>query len=101
MSNKIHKGDRTMTTETTTQYKVQRSYRTAIKAKWLPNTNRISVSRLDGHERILVDWDNNLDGVNENYANAIQQYVERMDWSGVWIVGSTDDGAVAVWKGHE
>jgi hypothetical protein len=76
-----------MTTETT-QPRVERSDRTAIK-------------RLDGHERILVDWDNNLDGVNENYANAIQQYVERMDWSGVWIVGSTDDGAVAVWKGHE
>ena len=80
--------------------RVERSYRTAIRAKWLPNTNRISVSRLDGHERILVDWDSNLD-VGENYANAIQQFVERMDWSGVWIVGSTDDGAVAVWKGHE
>jgi hypothetical protein len=80
--------------------RVERSYRTAIRAKWLPNTNRISVSRLDGYERMYVDWDCNLD-VGENYANAIQRFVKRMDWSGVWVVGSTDDGAVAVWKGHE
>lgn len=89
-----------MTTETTTQPRVERSDRTAIKAKWLPNTNRISVARLDGHERIYVKWDKSLD-VGENYANAIQRFVERLDWSGVWIVGSTDDGAVAVWKGQE
>lgn len=88
-----------MTTETT-QPRVERSDHTAIKAKWLPNTNRISVARLDGYERMYVAWDKNLD-VNENYANAIQRFVNRMDWSGVWIVGSTDDGAVAVWKGHE
>lgn len=87
-----------MTTETTTQPRVERSHCSAIKAKWLPNTNRISVSRLDGHERIYVKWDRNLD-TGENYANAIQRFVERLDWSGVWIVGSTDDGAVAVWKG--
>ena len=86
-------------TEKTTAATVERSYRTAIRAKWLPNSDRISVSRLDGHCRIYVAWDDCLD-VGENYANAIQQFVERLEWSGVWIIGSTDDGAVAVWKGH-
>lgn len=89
-----------MTTETTTQPTVVRSHRTAIRAKWLPKSERISVSRLDGYERIYVKWDENLD-VGENYANAIQQYVTEMDWTGVWVTGSTDDGAIAVWKGHE
>ena len=87
-------------TETTTTATVERSHRTAIRAKWLPNSDRISVSRLDGHCRIYVAWDDCLD-VGENYANAIQQFVERLEWSGVWVIGSTDDGAVAVWKGQE
>lgn len=83
-----------------TNIEVVRSHRTAIKAKWLPNSNRISVSRLDGKERLLFGWDYNLDG-GENYAQAIQRYVLAMGWDGVWTTGSTDDGAVAVWTGHK
>lgn len=87
-------------TETKSTATVERSHRTAIRAKWLPSSDRISVSRLDGHCRIYVAWDDCLD-VGENYANAIQQLVERLEWSGVWIIATTDDQAVAVWKGQE
>jgi hypothetical protein len=88
-----------MNTETVSAT-VECSHRSAIKTKWIPNSNRISVSRLDGHCRIYVAWDEDLD-TGENHAKAILEFVNRYKWSGVWVIGSTDDGAVAVWKGQE
>lgn len=58
--------------------------------------SRISVGRAAGPGRIYVSWDHALN-VEENYVAAVREYVERMDWDGVWCVGLIDNGgAVAV-----
>ncbi len=84
---------------------VEISNRATVRAKYLGPTNhrgsRIVVSRFDppSHgtdpNRITVSWDYAL-GVVENYAAAIQTYLERAEWQGTWIVSYTDSGAVAV-----
>ncbi len=90
-----------MTTETeTVPATVERSHRSAIRAKRMPNGDRISVSRQDGHCRIFIPWDSNL-SIGENWANAIQQFLDVWEWSGVWVIGGADDSAVAVWKGDK
>ena len=86
--------------KTTDTPQVIRSHRASIKAKWLPDTRRIVVSRTDGTCRMYVALQSGLD-TGEQYAYAVQQFLDRYEWSGVWIVGSTDDGAVAVWGGEQ
>jgi hypothetical protein len=49
---------------------------------------------------MYVEWQVGVD-TGEMYAYAVQQFLNRWEWSGVWIVGSTDDGAVAVWGGEQ
>lgn len=83
-----------------THPQVIRSHRASIRAKWLPETNRIVLSKTDGTCRMYVKWQSGLD-TGEMYAYAVQQFLDRYEWSGVWIIGSTDDGAVAVWGGDQ
>ena len=59
--------------------------------------SRISVRRAGGGgKRITVKWNHEVDTMT-NHAQAIQQYLELMNWGGQWRIGSTDKGAVAVW----
>ena len=64
---------------------------------------RISVNRQDRHpdggrpDRIWLSWDYSV-GIHENMTAAVQAYIDRMGWSGVWSVGLTADGAVAVYQ---
>jgi hypothetical protein len=39
----------------------------------------------------------------ENHAHAIQQFLNLMEWEGVWTIGTSQDlrGYVAVWTGHK
>lgn len=82
---------------------VTESGRVAIVATYHGPTNhhgtRIVVRRADGGgKRITVGWDHALN-TGENYAEAVRQYVEAMEWGGRWNVGATRTGAVATWAG--
>ena len=79
------------------------THRVSVVSKFLAPTNhrgaRVKVKRSDhrsGDVCLTVSWDYAL-GTSENHAEAIRQYIELMDWDqGDWVVGSTDDGMVAV-----
>jgi hypothetical protein len=78
--------------------------RVAVMSTWYGPTNhrgsRIKVKRADdmGGKTVTVSWDYSI-GIMENHAEAIKQYLEMMNWGGVYTVGATANGAVAVWKG--
>ena len=79
------------------------TYRVAVIATYHGPTNhrgtRITVRRADGGgKRVTVGWDHALNP-NENYENAIREYLELMDWGGRWTVGSIPTGRVATWVG--
>lgn len=78
---------------------VTESGRVAIVATYHGDTASITVRRADGGgKRITVGWDYSK-GIGENYAEAVRQYVELMEWGGRWSVGATRTGAVATWVG--
>lgn len=90
--------------ETTIQQAtVGKSYRVIIRAKYLPPTNhrgsRITVTHGSG-TRLIVQWDYSLD-LADNYAQAIQKYLDKMGWDGHWIIGHAGTGYVAVWAGNQ
>ena len=81
---------------------IRQTYRVSLVAKYLPTTNhrgsRIAVCRADGGRdplRLVVSWDHSLN-IGENYAQAFGQYVDRQNWGGSWVIGSTTHGYVAV-----
>ena len=81
---------------------IRPTYRVSLVAKYLPTTNhrgsRIAVCRADGGRdplRLVVSWDHSLN-IGENYAQAFGQYVDRQNWGGSWVIGSTTHGYVAV-----
>lgn len=81
---------------------ISQTHRVSLVAKYLSPTNyfgsRITVSRADGGRdpmRLVVSWDYSLD-IAENYAQAFAQYVDRQNWGGEWVIGSTTNGYVAV-----
>lgn len=87
---------------------VVESWKAVIRCKYHGPTNhrgtRITVSRFDGSgwgkdpNRLTVEWDYSLNA-GENYAAAVRQYLEQAGWSGTWITGQCDGGAVAVYGG--
>lgn len=82
---------------------VEKSYRVAIQTKFHPDTRRISVwSYSNDRKKLYVSWNDALDTA-DNHALAVQTYVDYMEWSGSWIIGTTPDntGYVAVWGGNE
>lgn len=81
---------------------ISQTHRVSLVARFLPVTNhrgsRIVVSRADGGRdpmRLIVSWDHSLN-IDENYAQAFGQYVDRQNWGGEWVIGSTSNGYVAV-----
>lgn len=81
------------------------SGRAVIRCRFYGPTNarqaRIGVRRFDppvagsDPNRVSVPWDHSL-SPTANYVAAVQEYVTRADWSGVWAVSTCDSGAVAV-----
>ena len=57
---------------------------------------RITVSRGEGGgQRLTVGWDHSLN-TGENYARAFNLFLDRMNWGGLWAIGSAARGYVAV-----
>lgn len=94
-----------MQTEKNLTEQVSHSYRATIRLRYMgPTTHRgsrIVVSRFDGKDenRTVVKYDDAYNS-DKNYAFALQAYLTAADWDGQWRIGSTTDGAVAVWVGH-
>ncbi len=84
----------------TKQQQVALSHYVAIVTKYLPPTNhrgsRIKVWHSDA-KSLTVSWDYELD-VAENHAQAVQTYLDHMEWKGTWTVGAIDTGYVAVFN---
>jgi hypothetical protein len=83
------------------------SGRACLKCKYLGPTNshgtRISVQRYESGrgkdpQRIVVSWDYGLE-IADNYAQAVQTYLNEANWSGHWVTSTVTDGAVAVYVG--
>lgn len=92
-----------MATETQTRGYVLPSHRVAIHTRYYGPTNtrgsRIGVTH-NGGKRIYVPWDYALNS-EENHAQAVAAYLDRMGWDGRWMTGASADsmGYVAVWVG--
>jgi hypothetical protein len=89
-------------TTTETGATVEKSYRCAIQTKFHPNTRSISVwSYAHEGKRVRLSWNDALD-VADNHAGAVRAYLDRMEWSGRWVIGASpcQTGYVAVWGGE-
>lgn len=77
-----------------------RSYRQSVESKFLPNSRRIRVIS-SGKIGRNYGWNDALD-VAENHALAIEQFLNFMEWSGTYTIGSNVSGTgyVAVWVGE-
>lgn len=88
-----------------TNHITRESGRATLRAKYLGNSKRITVSRYESNtygqdpQKVTVSWDSNLD-IHENYLNAVNTYLERAEWDGVYVVSLITDGAVAVYTGQ-
>lgn len=87
----------------TTQTKVAtvtQSYRQTVQSKYLPDSGRVKVTASGGFGK-YYNWNASLDTA-ENHANAIESFLNFMEWEGHWQIGSTTSGTgyVAVWVGH-
>jgi hypothetical protein len=79
---------------------VTQSYRQSVESKYLPNSRRIKV-RASGGEHGTYNYDDALDA-SENHALAIEKFLNFMNWSGTYTIGSNVSGTgyVAVWVGE-
>jgi hypothetical protein len=95
--------------ETTTRKAVAReSHRVSLICKYHGVTNhrgsRITVQRNESNaygkdpNKITVSWDYAI-GTSENYQQAVQTYLDRAGWAGVWVTATTGNGAVAICAG--
>jgi len=73
------------------------SYRQTVKSKKL-ESGRIKVTSNGGFSKHYA-YDYSLDTA-KNHARAIEQYLNLMEWEGVWAIGATKTGYVAVWVDH-
>ena len=84
---------------TTDKATVDKTYRVTIQTKFMPNSKTIKVWHYGG--KMTATWTDELDVV-DNHANAIQLYLDKMEWDGRWVIGASADGCgyVAVWAGN-
>ena len=81
------------------------SHRATLRAKYLGNSGRITVSRYESNvhgkdpNKVTVSWDYSLNP-SENYERAILEYVRRANWGGHWVTSTITDGAVGVYAGE-
>lgn len=89
-----------MATTETQVARVTRSYRQSVESKFLPNSRRIKVTASGGLSK-MYGW-NDCREVAENHALAIEQFLNAMEWSGTYTIGSNVSGTgyVAVWVGE-
>lgn len=84
-------------TTTTKVATVTLSYRQTVESKKL-QSGRIKVTANGGFSKhYAYDFSLNND---KNHARAIEQFLNLMDWEGVWTIGATKTGYVAVWVDH-
>lgn len=85
--------------ETTSTGRVIRSYRQTVESKYLPNSRTIKVKCNGGYSK-TYGWNDCLE-VAENHALAIEKFLDFMEWSGTYSIGSNvaGTGYVAVWVG--
>lgn len=50
-------------------------------------------------QKVTLSWNDNLD-LKENYVHAVNTYLERAGWDGIYLVSLITDGAVAVYSGQ-
>ena len=88
----------TLKTEVAT---VTLSHRQTVKSLYLPNSGRIRVVCNGGMVK-HYPYRPTLEPA-ENHAQAIQEFLNFMEWEGVGTIGASVDltGYVAVWTGHK
>ena len=86
----------TLKTEVAT---VTRSHRQTVESTYLVASGRIKVSASGGYGK-YYPYIATLEPA-ENHAKAMEQFLNLMEWEGVWTIGSTKTGYVAVWTGHK
>ena len=79
---------------------VTQSHRQTVQSKYYPNSGRIKVTASGGWGK-YYNYDHALEGA-ENHAQAIEQFLNLMEWEGHWQIGLVvGAGYVAVWVGNE
>lgn len=88
----------TLKTEVAT---VTLSHRQTVKSVYLVASGKIKVTCNGGLTK-YYPYKPALEPA-ENHAYAIQQFLNLMEWEGVWTIGASVDltGYVAVWTGHK
>jgi hypothetical protein len=83
---------------TTDKATVRKSYRVTIQTKFMSGSRTIKVWHYGG--KMNAPWTDELDPV-DNHLNAIQLYLDKMEWGGNWVIGASVDGYgyVAVCEG--
>lgn len=70
--------------------RVTLSYHQSVETRFLPNTGRIKVIASGGYSK-TYDWYADLD-VAENHALAIERFLDFMEWTGTYTIGSSVSG---------
>lgn len=78
---------------------VTRSHRQTVQSTYLVASGRIKVTACGGCSK-FYPYKATLEPA-ENHAKAIEQFLNLMEWEGVWSIGSTKTGYVAVWTGQK
>jgi hypothetical protein len=79
--------------------KVRLSHRQTVQSTYLVASGRIKVSASGGFGK-YYPYIATLEPA-ENHALAIKNFLNLMEWEGVWTIGSTKTGYIAVWTGHK
>ena len=79
--------------------KVRLSHSQTVQSTYLVASGRIKVSASGGYGK-YYPYIATLEPA-ENHAKAMEQFLNLMEWEGVWTIGSTKTGYVAVWTGHK
>jgi hypothetical protein len=75
------------------------SHRQTVESTYLVASGRIKVTASGGFGK-YYPYIATLEPA-ENHAKAMEQFLNLMQWEGVWSIGSTKSGYVAVWTGHK
>lgn len=74
------------------------SHRQTVSSTYLVASGRIQVKASGGFGKYYA-YKPALEPA-ENHAQAIEHFLNLMDWEGVWTIGATKTGYVAVWVDH-
>lgn len=95
-----------MNTQSKAPATVRESGRVTLRCKYNGTSHTITVKRWDSAiygtdpNRTKVGWDWELN-TQQNYTEAVRQYLLKAEWDGTWLVSTCADGAVAVYSPEE